>query len=53
MTKTRILVVEDESITARDLQLTLQDLGYEVVSPKSPRVRTLCGKPRLLGRIWC
>jgi CheY-like chemotaxis protein len=27
----RILVVEDESIVARDLALTLNDLGYEVV----------------------
>ena len=35
MTKTRILVVEDESITARDLQLTLQELGYEVVAKAS------------------
>lgn len=35
MTKARILVVEDESITARDLQLTLQELGYEVVAKAS------------------
>lgn len=34
-TKTRILIVEDESITARDLQLTLQELGYEVAAKAS------------------
>jgi putative two-component system response regulator len=35
MEKTRILIVEDESITARDLQLTLQELGYEVAAKAS------------------
>jgi len=35
MTKTKVLVVEDESITAKDLQLTLQELGYEVVAKAS------------------
>lgn len=30
MAKTRILIVEDEAITAKDIQMTLQDLGYEV-----------------------
>lgn len=30
MTTSTILVVEDEAITARDLQATLQDLGYAV-----------------------
>src|SRR4051812_3626042 len=28
-----ILVVEDEAIVARDIQRTLQDLGYEVLEP--------------------
>ena len=32
MTKAKILVVEDESITARDLELTLLELGYDVVA---------------------
>jgi CheY-like chemotaxis protein len=31
MTKTKILVVEDEAIVARDLQNRLTKLGYEVV----------------------
>lgn len=30
MAKTKILVVEDESIVARDLQYTLESLGYAV-----------------------
>lgn len=32
MTKPRILVVEDEAITAKDLQQTLQELGYSVTA---------------------
>lgn len=30
MAKAKIMVVEDEAITAKDLQMTLQDLEYEV-----------------------
>lgn len=30
MAKARIMVVEDEAITVKDLQMTLQELGYEV-----------------------
>lgn len=30
MAKARIMVVEDEAITAKDLQITLEDFGYEV-----------------------
>lgn len=30
MTKTQILVVEDESIVAKDIQMSLKDLGYAV-----------------------
>jgi len=32
MTKARLLVVEDEAIVARDLQRTLQRMGYEVTA---------------------
>lgn len=35
MAKTRILIAEDEAITAKDLQMTLQDLGYEVTGTAS------------------
>ena len=35
MSKTRILVVEDESIVAKDIQRTLEKLGYEVPSTAS------------------
>lgn len=31
MTKARILVVEDEAITAQDIRLSLEDMDYEVV----------------------
>ena len=34
MNKTRILVVEDESIVAKDIQKTLEKLGYEVLVPE-------------------
>ena len=30
MTKTKIIIIEDENIVAKDLQLSLQSLGYEV-----------------------
>jgi len=30
MAKTRILVVEDESIVAKDIQMSLKNLGYAV-----------------------
>jgi len=30
--KTNILIVEDERIVARDIQRTLEDLGYDVCS---------------------
>lgn len=35
MNKTRILVVEDESIVAKDIQKTLEKLGYEVPATAS------------------
>jgi len=35
MSKTRILVVEDESIVAKDIQRTLEKLGYEVPATAS------------------
>lgn len=35
MPKHKILIVEDESIVAKDIQLTLQKLGYEVPAPVS------------------
>ena len=35
MSKTRILVVEDESIVAKDIQNTLIKLGYDVPSTAS------------------
>jgi PAS domain S-box-containing protein len=35
MTKTRILVVEDESIVAKDIQKSLEKLGYEVPATAS------------------
>lgn len=35
MSKTRILVVEDESIVAKDIQKTLEKLGYEVPATAS------------------
>jgi response regulator RpfG family c-di-GMP phosphodiesterase len=35
MTRSAILVVEDEAITAKDLQATLEDLGYEVCGTAS------------------
>ena len=31
MARTRILIVEDEGIIARDIQRQVEDLGYEVV----------------------
>ncbi|MEN8614465.1 response regulator [Dehalogenimonas sp. THU2] len=31
MTKAKIMVVEDEAITAQDIKASLEDLGYEVV----------------------
>jgi CheY-like chemotaxis protein len=33
MTKTRFLVVEDEFVVARDIQIILTNLGYEVPTP--------------------
>ena len=35
MSKTRILVVEDESIVAKDIQKSLEKLGYEVPATAS------------------
>ncbi len=35
MAKTRILIVEDEAVTALDLEETLASLGYEVLGPAS------------------
>jgi PleD family two-component response regulator len=35
MSKTRILVVEDESIVAKDIQRTLEKLGYDVPATAS------------------
>ncbi len=32
MNKARIIVVEDENIVARDLAMSLEDMGYEVTS---------------------
>ncbi|MDV2989379.1 MAG: response regulator [Dehalogenimonas sp.] len=33
MAKAKILVVEDEGITAQDIQMSLEDMGYEVIGP--------------------
>lgn len=33
MAKAKILVVEDEGITAQDIQLSLEDMGYQVIGP--------------------
>lgn len=35
MANARILIVEDEAITAKDIQMVLQDLGYEVTGTAS------------------
>ncbi len=32
MTKAKIMIVEDESITGKELEITLQNMGYNVCS---------------------
>ena len=41
MTKTQILIVEDELIVAKDLRLTLINLGYDVVAIASTGERAI------------
>ncbi|MCI0497902.1 MAG: PAS domain S-box protein [Thermoplasmata archaeon] len=41
MTATRVLIVEDESIVAMDIQTTLESLGYEVVGTASTGERAI------------
>lgn len=35
MAKARIMIVEDEAVTAMDLEMTLKEIGYEVVATAS------------------
>ncbi len=52
MTKATILVVEDEAITAKDLQATLEDLGYAVCGTASTGAEAMqkaeAGRPDLV-----
>ena len=41
--KSKILIVEDEVIVAKDIQMSLENLGYEVLRSRS--FRSGCHKP--------
>ena len=53
MTRTKILVVEDEAVVARDLERSLTDLGYDVIDSVGSRRRGAARRPKSAGRTSC